>query len=68
MNEKARQKHSVMQDEHDKPKASRATDPVCGAEVDPADAEQAERNGTVRYFCSAECRDQYEASPDDFDG
>lgn len=68
MNKDARQQHSIMQDERDKPKASHATDPVCGMEVDTEDAERLEKDGNVRYFCSAECREQYEASPDDFDG
>jgi Cu+-exporting ATPase len=44
-------------------------DPVCGMAVDATDelAEHIERNGKTYYFCSADCREQYEASPDDFD-
>lgn len=43
-------------------------DPVCGMVVDLSDemTEHLDRNGKVIYFCSTECREQYEASPDDF--
>lgn len=43
-------------------------DPVCGMAVDASDesTERLERNGRMVYFCSSECREQYEASPDDF--
>jgi P-type Cu+ transporter len=45
-----------------------ATDPVCGMEVDPSDpdTERSSRGGKTYCFCSAECREQFEASPDDF--
>ncbi len=71
LNKESRQKHSQMQDPSDKPKAAKekATDPVCGMDVTTGEgAQRLERNGHVYYFCSSECRDQYEASPDDFDG
>ncbi len=73
MNKEARQKHSQMQDSSDKPKASKessnAKDPVCGMNVTTeAGAEHLEHEGHVYYFCSSECREQFEASPDDFDG
>jgi YHS domain-containing protein len=43
-------------------------DPVCGMDVDMADeeAEQSERNGKTYYFCSSDCRRQFEAAPADF--
>lgn len=43
-------------------------DPVCGMDVDMADeeTEQSERNGKTYYFCSAECRQQFEAAPSDY--
>ncbi len=49
--------------------AIQATDPVCGMEVNSADAdvEKSEHNGKTYYFCSSECREQFEASPDDFE-
>ena len=46
-----------------------ATDPVCGMQVDTQDpdTERTSRGGKTYYFCSAECREQFEASPDDFE-
>lgn len=43
-------------------------DPVCGmaVEINDESTEQLKHKGRVLYFCSAECREQYEASPDDF--
>jgi YHS domain-containing protein len=43
-------------------------DPVCGMEVSAADAdvEKSVHNGKTYYFCSSDCREQFEASPDDF--
>jgi YHS domain-containing protein len=43
-------------------------DPVCGmAVVTDELAEHYEHNGNTYYFCSSDCREQYEASPDDFE-
>jgi Cu+-exporting ATPase len=44
-------------------------DPVCGMSVDVNDelVEHYEHNGKTYYFCSADCRQQYEASPDAFE-
>ncbi len=47
--------------------AQEATDPVCGMQVNPAEAEKAEHDGKTYYFCSSDCREQFEASPDDFE-
>jgi len=49
-----------LHDERDQ----RATDPVCGMEVDPATAVSAELDGRAVYFCCAGCRDQFAAGPD----
>ena len=39
-------------------------DPVCGMQVDPTSAAgSAEWNGKTYYFCSANCRRQFEAEP-----
>jgi P-type Cu+ transporter len=39
---------------------ARAVDPVCGMEVDPANAAPtASRDGTTYYFCSTGCRDHF---------
>jgi P-type Cu+ transporter len=40
-------------------KVDRAKDPVCGMEVDPAQAagEHAEHNGVAYSFCSPACRE-----------
>lgn len=44
------------------------TDPICGMQLDPedADTERTHHKGRTYYFCSADCREQFEASPDDF--
>jgi Cu+-exporting ATPase len=40
------------------------TDPVCGMEVDEAEAPATtEFEGRTYYFCSESCRDEFEASP-----
>jgi YHS domain-containing protein len=41
-------------------------DPVCGMTVATTDAKSAVHDGTVFYFCSANCRDKFEATPDKF--
>lgn len=39
-------------------------DPVCGKTVRSANAKSAVHDGTVYYFCSRECREQFEAAPE----
>ena len=44
-------------------------DPVCGMEIDEKTAkEKAIHEGTTYYFCSKECRDEFQASPEDYIG
>ena len=44
-----------------------ATDPVCGMTVDESDApESLDHEGTTYYFCSADCRQEFEANPGDY--
>ena len=44
-----------------------AVDPVCGTELKRADAAGAvDHHGTVYFFCSTACRDQFRADPDLF--
>jgi P-type Cu+ transporter len=39
-------------------------DPVCGMQVEPAEAAGAwEHEGTVYYFCSAGCLERFKADP-----
>jgi len=46
-----------------------ATDPVCGMELKRAEAAGAvDHHGTVYFFCSAACRDQFNADPELFIG
>lgn len=47
---------------------ARQVDPVCGMEVDPGatTVERIDRKGVSYYFCSADCRRQFEASPEQF--
>lgn len=45
-----------------------ATDPVCGMTVDERDAPGTlEHKGTTYYFCSADCRDEFEANSEDYE-
>lgn len=43
-------------------------DPVCGMDVDSSASTTvtSDRNGKTYYFCSADCRRQFEASPSDY--
>ncbi len=46
-----------------------AIDPVCGMEVDErATKDKAAHGGTTYYFCSKDCKDEFEASPEDYIG
>lgn len=37
------------------------TDPVCGADVNPQQTEvQSEKDGEMFYFCSIDCREEFE--------
>lgn len=40
-----------------------AVDPVCGMTVDPAKAKSSIADGVAYYFCSAQCREKFEAAP-----
>jgi len=45
-----------------------ARDPICGMNVDEASAEhKTEHKGQVYYFCSADCKAQFEAEPDEYE-
>src|SRR5258708_23252382 len=47
--------------------AASATDPVCGMSVDPATAKHRFSYKTQDYFfCSARCRERFEAEPEKF--
>ena len=42
-------------------------DPVCGMEVDPnADAATSTYDGKTYYFCSVECKRDFDANPEQF--
>ena len=44
-----------------------AIDPVCGMTVEEADAPaRADHDGTTYYFCSNDCREEFEANPQDY--
>ena len=38
-------------------------DPVCGMQVDPANAGTSEYQGTTYYFCSKGCKTKFDANP-----
>ncbi len=42
---------------------SKMHDPVCGMEVDPARAVRGERGGKTYYFCSQNCKKDFDANP-----
>lgn len=41
-------------------------DPVCGMRVDPAKGKSSVFGGRAYYFCSASCREKFEANPQAF--
>jgi len=42
-------------------------DPVCGMEVNPASAEaQSEFGGQTFYFCAQECKQKFDANPEQY--
>lgn len=44
-----------------------AIDPVCGMSVEESDApEKLDYEGTTYYFCSTDCRQEFEANPGDY--
>jgi YHS domain-containing protein len=46
-----------------------AIDPVCGMEVDDRSTkERAIYEGTTYYFCSEDCREEFQAAPEDYIG
>lgn len=44
----------------------RAVDPVCGMTMQTAGAKSAVHDGHVYYFCSQECRQKFETSPNSY--
>ena len=43
-----------------------AKDPVCGMEVDEKDTkERSDYMGQTYYFCSSECKDEFEENPEE---
>jgi YHS domain-containing protein len=46
-----------------------AIDPVCGMEVEEKSAiDQSTYNGKTYYFCSADCREEFDESPEEYVG
>jgi len=44
-----------------------ATDPVCGMKVEELDAAATtEREGTTYYFCSVDCKEEFESDPESY--
>ena len=44
-------------------------DPVCGMDVEERDAkERATFEGQTYYFCSSDCREEFEQAPEDYIG
>lgn len=54
------QSHIVLLDEM-------VTDPVCGRDVDPTSTEvQSEHDGEMYYFCSLDCREEFEENTEEY--
>ena len=45
---------------------AKATDPVCGMTVETAKAKSSVYQGRIYHFCSANCRDKFEAAPEQY--
>ena len=46
-----------------------AIDPVCGMEVDDRTAkDRSNFDGKTFYFCSADCREEFDESPEEYVG
>ena len=45
---------------------AQTTDPVCGMKVDAASPYHTTQNGHTYQFCSATCRDRFEANPSQY--
>lgn len=43
-------------------------DPVCGMEVEDNPTWAAEHEGTKYYFCSEDCKEEFEEAPEDYIG
>jgi len=42
-------------------------DPVCGMSIEESDAVgTSEYKGTTYYFCSSDCKETFDADPDDY--
>jgi YHS domain-containing protein len=68
MNNQANQEQSAKQSQGGKAEGKTAVDPVCGMDVTTAgNAHRLEKNGHVYFFCSTDCREQFEASPEVFE-
>lgn len=55
----------------DKPAVAAAAtvkDPVCGMDVDPAQALKVEHEGKTYYFCSKDCQEKFQKNPAQYTG
>ena len=56
-----------MSERHEHAETGSTTDPVCGMTVDPETTAHHYHHGGLDYhFCSAGCRGEFEAAPDDY--
>ncbi len=52
---------------HEEATVTTATDPVCGMKVEEGDAPaKAEYQGQGYFFCSSDCKEEFEANPGDY--
>jgi YHS domain-containing protein len=46
-----------------------AIDPVCGMEVNETETQdRSSYNGQTYYFCSTDCKEEFDAAPEDYVG
>jgi YHS domain-containing protein len=45
-----------------------ANDPVCGMEVDEKSSAKTEYDGHTYYFCSSECKREFQEDPESYAG
>ena len=61
------QEHNPQAQLNDEARPAVVTDPVCGMEIDPADAVGThEHKGKTYYFCNPSCLEKFQAEPEKF--
>ena len=60
-------RHGAEEPWNEEERKMTAIDPVCGMTVDETDAPaKLEHDGTTYYFCSTDCKEEFETNPEDY--